>query len=72
MSLDNFPPDQKRNYVIIATVIGLLLSTISTAARFSAKVYLRNGIQAEDWIIVSGLLLSYGIAGSEFYGKFGK
>lgn len=68
MALDNFDSDQKRDYVIVATAIGLILSITSTAARFLTKFYLRNGIQAEDWFIAAGLLLSFGIAGGEFYG----
>ncbi|KAH8668813.1 hypothetical protein BX600DRAFT_435330 [Xylariales sp. PMI_506] len=68
MALDDFSPEQKKVYVVAATVIGLILSTSTTALRFFAKIYLRNGVYAEDWFIFGGLLLSYGIASSEFFG----
>lgn len=62
IELDHFDVHQKQLYVIIATAVGLFLSHISTILRVWARLLNVKILGAEDWFMVTALLLSYGVA----------
>lgn len=69
LELDHFDVHQKQLYVIIGTTIGLVLSNVTTVLRVWAKLMVVKTLQREDWFMISGLFLSFGIAASLFYGQ---
>lgn len=62
IELDHFDVHQKQLYVIIATAVGLFLSHISTILRVWARLLNVKILGAEDWFMVTALLLRYGVA----------
>ncbi|KAK4162895.1 hypothetical protein QBC43DRAFT_290435 [Cladorrhinum sp. PSN259] len=68
VQLDNFTTEQKQQYIIATTSIGLVLSTVSMVARLFARLRTINGLREEDWCMAAGLLLSYGTAICLLYG----
>ncbi|KAK3998147.1 hypothetical protein QBC44DRAFT_386457 [Cladorrhinum sp. PSN332] len=68
VQLDNFTTEQKQQYIIATTSIGLVLSTVSMVARVFARLRTINGLRQEDWCMAAGLLLSYGTAICLLYG----
>ncbi len=68
--LDNFETQQKRQSLVAAVVIGLLLSNISLALRLWARLRILKRLRKEDWFMIVGLFLSYGTVVCLLYGKF--
>lgn len=69
IQLDHFDVHQKHLYVIIGTTIGLLMSHVSTILRVWAKLMTAKRLGAEDWLMISALLMSYGSAVPLLWGE---
>ncbi|KAK4459859.1 hypothetical protein QBC42DRAFT_334111, partial [Cladorrhinum samala] len=68
VQLDHFSTEQKHQYIIASTSIGLALSTVSMVARLFARLRTVSGLREEDWIMTAALVLSYGTAICLLYG----
>ncbi|KAK0643963.1 hypothetical protein B0T16DRAFT_494887 [Cercophora newfieldiana] len=66
--IDQLSVGRKREHVIAAIVVGLVLSTLSTVLRVWARVIVINRLKREDWIMIAGLVFSYGALASLLYG----
>ncbi|KAK3384102.1 hypothetical protein B0T24DRAFT_646168 [Lasiosphaeria ovina] len=66
---NNFTPEQRRQYVVSAAIIGLVLSSVSLVARLWARYVIVKKLRLEDWFMIAGLLLSYGTVGLMFWGQ---
>ncbi|KAK4194478.1 hypothetical protein QBC40DRAFT_319421 [Triangularia verruculosa] len=60
VQLDNFTTEQKQQYILVTTIIGLVLSTCSHFARIYARLKIIKELRKEDWCMTAGLILSYG------------
>ena len=66
--LDNFTPEQKRQYVVATLVIGLVLSTLTLVLRIWARIVVIKKLRLEDWFMIAGLILSYGAVALTLWG----
>ncbi|ROV94745.1 hypothetical protein VMCG_08895 [Cytospora schulzeri] len=68
MQLDDFGPEEKRQYVLVGVTIGLVLAIVSTLLRTWAKLISIKRLQGEDHFMFAALLLCIGTASCLFYG----
>ncbi len=68
---DDFETQQKKQSLVAAVVIGLLLSNVSLALRLWARLRILKHLRKEDWFMIVGLFLSYGTVVFLLYGKLG-
>jgi len=66
--IDQLNANQKREYVVAAVVVGLVLSTLSLVFRVWARIAVIRKLRPEDWTMIAGLVFSYGAIATLLYG----
>lgn len=69
VQLDNFDPEEKRQYVLVGVTIGLFLSTTSTALRIWAKLISTKTLRGEDCFMCAALFGCIGTAICMYYSQ---
>lgn len=69
IQLDEFGPEEKRNYVLVGVTVGLVLAVASTVLRTWAKLISIKRLQGEDYFMFAAVSLCIGTASCMFYGQ---
>lgn len=69
VQLDDFGPEEKRRYVLVGVIVGLVLAIASTLLRTWAKLISTKRLQGEDYFMFAALCFCIGTATCMFYGQ---
>lgn len=69
VQLDTFDVAGKKRLIIVAVIVGAVLSHVTCICRVMAKMISVGRLYSEDWFMLAALLMSYGIIFAEIYGK---